>query len=357
MSGPGRAAPVALDLPATTGGLARYRASARRWCAAGAAGLIPAVLLAFFADGFGQSFVPPLTVFGVLSLVMGAVVPPQARPMHRMLAAGPWTAHTAVVVRRGGGGGAAVVLSGPGPGEVLVLAPWTTRWRLDLLNRSDGVLWWCGDPRTGGVLAPPGGGELIRAKPIRGRLARSLVARPRANGLLTRPAPPQPQTAPQPESGLSVATGPSVETKRRRPWWRGTFRWLLLAGCLMTALATNWSVAADDDPQVDLKVIGERADGRCDVRWNDPFDGRTRTGAFHCHGYTEGLEDWDTGFVVSYEPFKSDLYDEELRGTSAYAATDGVGLSGLALAVVGLVGGTVRVVRARTTAGGTARRR
>ncbi|MFE9860781.1 hypothetical protein [Streptomyces sp. NPDC005780] len=352
-SGPVRTAPVALDLPGTADGLTRYRATARRWCAAGAAGVIPAVLLAVSADGVGRSFVPPLAVFGALSLLTGAVVPLRARRMRRVLATGPWTAHASVVLHRGGGRGAVVVLRGPGPRELLPLTPWTTQWRLDLLNRSDGVLWWCGDPRTGGVLAPPGGTELIRAKPVRGRRARTLVARPQVRSLLTRPAPPQPQTAPPEESGLPVDAGPAVDTgsaveaKRRRPWWRGTFRWLLLAGCLMTALASSWSVAADDDPQVDLTWISERADGGCNVRWTDPFDGRTRTGAFPCHGYTGRPGDWDTGFVVSYGPFKGDLYDAELRGTAAYPTTDGVGLGGLALAAVGLVGGTVRVVRAR----------
>ncbi|WP_326737166.1 hypothetical protein [Streptomyces sp. NBC_01022] len=345
-SGPGRAAPVALDLPGTADGLTRYRASARRWCAAGAAGVIPAVLLAVFSDGSGQSFVPPLAVFGVLSLLTGAVVPLRARRMRRVLASGPWTAHTSVVVQPGLSG-AAVVLSGPGPGELLPLTPWTTQWRLDLLNRSDGVLWWCGDPRSGGVLAPSGGTELIRAKPVRGRRARSLVARPKVQGLLTRPAPRQPQTALPRASGLPADAVPAVEARRRRPWWRGVFRWLLLLGCLMVALATSWTVAADDDPQVELKVIGERADGRCEVRWTDPFDGQTRTGPFHCSGYTGLLEGWDTGFVVSYEPFKGDLYDSELRGTPAFSTTDTVALGGLALAAAGIVGGTIRVVRAR----------
>lgn len=351
-SGPVRTAPVALGLPGTAGGLTRYRATARRWCAAGAAGVLPAVLLAVFADGFGRSFVPPLAVLGASSLLMGAVVPPQARRMRRMLAAGPWTAHASVVLQRGGGSGAVVVLRGPGPHELLPLTPWTTQWRLDLLNRSDGVLWWCGDPRAGGVLAPPGGTELIRAKPVRGRRARSLVARPQVKGLLTRPDPPQPQAAPPEESGHPVDAGPAVDTEpavetKRRPWWRGTFRWLLLVGFLMMALATSWSVAADDDPQVDLTWISERADGGCNVRWTDPFDGRARTGAFPCHGYTGRPGDWDTGFVVSYGPFRGDLYDAELRGTAAYSTTDGVGLGGLALAAVGLVGGTIRVVRAR----------
>lgn len=341
-SGPGRAAPVALDLPGTANGLTRYRASARRWCAAGTA----AVLLAVFADGLGRSFVPPLAAIGALSLLMGALVPLQARRMRRVLAARPWTAHTSVILQRGNGG-AAVVLGGLGPHRLLPLTPWTTQWRLDLLNRSDSVLWWCGDPRAGGVLAPSGGTELIRAKPIRGRRARSLETHPQVRNLLTRPTPPQPQTAPPQESGLPAGAGPAVETQGRRPWWRGTFRWLLLVGCLMAALATRWSVAADHDPQVDLHVIGERADGRCAVRWTDPFDGQPRTGAYHCHEYTGVLEGWDTGFVVSYEPFKGDLYDAELRGTPAFSTTDGVGLSGLSLVAVGLVGGTIRVVRAR----------
>ncbi|MEU1489445.1 hypothetical protein ABZ456_04190 [Streptomyces sp. NPDC005776] len=344
---PGRAAPVALDLPDTADGLRRYRASALRWWAAGAAGMLPALLLAVFSDGFGRSFVPPLATWGVLLPLGGAAVSLRARRMRRVLASGPWTAHTSVVLQRGVNG-AAVVLHGPDPRALLPLTPSTVQWRLGLLNRTDGVVWWCGDPLTGGVLAPSGGTELIRATPIPGRRARSLAARPEVKDLLTRPAPPQPQTAPPQESGLPVGTGPAVETKRRRPWWRGTFRYLLLVGCLMMALATSWTVAAEDDPQVNLTVIGERADGRCDVRWTDPFDGRPRTGPFHCHGYTDdALKGWDTGFVVSYEPFKGDLYDSELRGSPAVPTTDGVGLGGLALAVIGLAGGTIRVVRAR----------
>nr|WSW68340.1 hypothetical protein OG461_20205 [Streptomyces sp. NBC_00995] len=372
-SGPVRTAAVALDLPGTAAGLERYRASARRWCAAGVAAAVPAVLLAAFADGFARSFVQPLAVLGALSLLMGAVVPLQARRMRRVLASAPWTAHASVVVESAARG-ATVVLRGTGPRELLPLTPRTTQWRLRLLHRPDGVLWWCGDPRTGGVLAPSGGAELIRARPVRGRRAHSLAGRPQVRSLLTRPAPPPPQiaapephaAAPQPhaaarepqpappqphaaapqESGLPSGAGPAVAT-RRRPWWRGTFRWLLLMGCLMTALATSWTVAADHDPQVELTVIGKRADGRCDVRWTDPFDGRLRTGPFPCQEYADGLGYWDSGFVVSYAPFKGDLYDAELRGTSAYAVTDGVGLGGLALAVVGLAGGTIRVVRAR----------
>ncbi|MEE4492352.1 hypothetical protein [Streptomyces sp. BE230] len=299
--------------------------------------MLAAILLAVFADGVGR-FVRPLATIGVAFLLMSAVVPLQARRMRRMLAAGPWTAHTSVLVPRGRNG-AAVVLNGPGPGELLPLTPWTTWSRMDLLNRSDGVL------------APPGGADHIWARPIRGRRARSLMADPRVRSLLTRPALPQPQTD-RDDAGLlpgqdfAAATVPATEAgRRRRPWWRGTFRWLLLAGCLMTALSISWYVASEDDPQVDLTVIGQRADGRCDVRWKDPFDGQPRTGPFHCHGYTGLLKGWDTGFVVSYPPFKGDLYDAEWRGTSAGAATDGVGLGGLALATVGLVGGAIRVVR------------
>lgn len=336
---------VALDLPGTAEGLDRYRASAWRWCAAGAAAVAAAVLIAVFADRFLRSFVPQLGTIGVLLLLVGAVVPLQARRMRRTLAARPWTAHTSVLLQSGARG-AAVVLGGPGPDELLALTPWTTRWRADLLDRPGSVLWWCGDPRTGGVLAPPDGTQLIWARPVRGRRARSIAARPQVKTLLTRPALPQPQSA-RGQEPVPFDPAPPTETLRRRPWWRGTFRWLLLLGLLLAALATVWIAAAENDPQVDLTVISERADGRCEVRWTDPFDGRTRTGPFHCHGNTGLLKGWDTGFVVSYPPFKGDLYDENLRGTAAVSTTDVVGLSGLALIAVGLVGGAIRIVRGR----------
>ncbi|MFF9509366.1 hypothetical protein ACF1BU_27440 [Streptomyces sp. NPDC014724] len=365
----GRPAPAALDLPGTTDALERYWASAWRLFGGGAAGLCSAVFCAVFVIGW--SMIPTLGGLGVALLVGGAVVRHRARRMRRVLGAGPWVAHTSVALQRGSGR-AVVVLSGPGPSELLPLAPSTVQWRLQLLNGPGGVLWWCGDPRKGGVLAPPGGTELIWARPVRGRRARSIAARPQASALHTRPAPSQPQIAP---GDAAVVGAPVAETApvakvaeaapvakvaeaapvaevRRRPWWRGIFRWVFVVGCLLVALATWWSVASDGDPRVDLTVIGERGDGRCVVRWTDPYGGKKRTGLFHCAPYRASVEGYENGYVVSYPPFKGDLYDAQLRGTQAFAVTDAVGLGGLALVAFGGVGGVVRlVVRGRGSRG------
>ncbi|MFE7353884.1 hypothetical protein ACFU8Q_11955 [Streptomyces sp. NPDC057543] len=187
-----RARPVALDLPGTADALERYRTSAWRWFGGGAAGVCSMVFPAVFLQGW--SGFPTLGGLGGALLVGGAVVRRRARRMRRVLGAGPWVAHSSVALQRGSSG-AAVVLSGPGTGELLPLAPSTPQWRFPLLNGPGGMLWWCGDPRMGGVLAPPGGTELIWARPVRGRRARSIAARPQVSGLRTRPAPPQPQIA------------------------------------------------------------------------------------------------------------------------------------------------------------------
>ncbi|MFE7400614.1 hypothetical protein [Streptomyces sp. NPDC057557] len=340
--------PVALDLPETAEALERYQVSVRRWFGGGAAGVCSAVIIAVFAGG--GSLLPTLGGFGGALLLGGVVVRSRARRMRRVLSSGPWVAHTSVTLQSGTSG-AVVVLSGPGPGELLALTPFTTQWRLHLLNGPAGVLWWCGDARTGGVLAPPGVTELIWARPVRSRRARSIAARPQVVSLQARPLPRRPQITVHGTSGESAdSAAPAMESgvRTRRPWWRGIFRWVLVVGCLLVALATGWSEASDHDPRVDLTVIGERSDGRCVVRWTDPFDGRKRTGPFHCAPYRGSVEGYESGFVVSYPPFKGDLYDSELRGTSAFAAMDIVGVGGLALVAAGVVGGAGRfVVRTR----------
>ncbi|MFJ9680137.1 hypothetical protein ACIRP2_19025 [Streptomyces sp. NPDC101194] len=353
-TGAARARPVALDLPGAADALKRYRASARLWFGAGTAAVCSAVLLMVFVGGW--SVFPTLAGLGGALLLGGAVVMSRARRMRRVLGAAPWVAHTSVALQRGSSG-AVVVLAGPEPGELLPLAPSTAQWRFHLLNGPGGVLWWCGDPRNGGVLAPPGGTELIWARPVRGRRARSIAARPQVSALRTRPAPSRPRIAPGGRASTTaesaeVAEAAPVAEVRRRPWWRGIFRWVFVLGCLLGALATWWSVASDDDPRVDLTVIGELGDGRCVVRWTDPYGGRTRTGPFHCAPYRGSVEGYESGYVVSYPPFKGDLYDAELRGTRAFTVTDGVGFSGLALVAVGVVGGAVRlVVRGRGSRG------
>ncbi|WP_406495415.1 hypothetical protein OG936_15820 [Streptomyces sp. NBC_00846] len=187
-----RSHPVALDLPGTADALERYRTSAWRWFGGGAVGVWSVVYLGVCLDGWPGS--PTVGGLSGALLAGGALVRHRARRMRRVLGAGPWVAHSSVALQRGSSG-AAVVLSGPGTDELLPLAPSTPQWRFPLLNDPGGMLWWCGDPRKGGVLAPPGGTELIWAKPVRGRRARSIAARPQVSDLRTRPAPPQPQIA------------------------------------------------------------------------------------------------------------------------------------------------------------------
>ncbi|MFE3947290.1 hypothetical protein ACFXPV_36350 [Streptomyces sp. NPDC059118] len=344
-----RVTPVALDLPGTANALERYQASAGYWAGAGAAGSVVWLLLAVYVGGVFLTVLPGVVGAGAAALLTGGVMRLRSRRMRRVLGTRRWEARASATLPRGMRG-AAVVLGGPGAGELLPLRPHTTQSRFPLLAGPAGVLWWCGDARTGGVLAPPGGRELIWARPVRGRRARSVVALPQVGGLRTRPAPQQPQRPVDDVAGPArTAAAPVMAARRRRPWWRGTFRWAVVVGCLLMALATSWSVAFENDPQVDLTVTGESDDGRCLVRWTDPFDGRTRTGPFHCQqlGGTRDatLDGWETGFVVSYGPFKGDLYDSELRGTSAVTLTDIVGLGGLGLTAIGVIGGVTRLVR------------
>lgn len=183
---------VALELPGTADALERYRASAWRWAGAGVAGVLLWVPLAVFVGGFFRSVLPSVAGAGLASLLAGGTVRSRARRMRRALGARPWAARPSVALQRGMGG-ATVVLGGPGAGELLPLRPYTTPSRFPLLSGPAGVLWWCGEARTGGVLAPPGGTELIWAGPVRGRRARSITALPQLGGLRDRPAPRQPQ--------------------------------------------------------------------------------------------------------------------------------------------------------------------
>ncbi|MGW2562053.1 hypothetical protein ACWCXB_22925 [Streptomyces sp. NPDC001514] len=109
-----------------------------------------------------------------------------------------------------------------------------------------------------------------------------------------------------------------------------------LLGAVCFGLGVAGSEGFTHDPQIDLTVLSEKPDGRCVVRWTDPFDGRERTGPYRCDPDREPeLHDRETGFVVSYGPWKGDLYNAEWEGTAADDVNAAVGLSGLALLAVG----------------------
>ncbi|MFI1974455.1 hypothetical protein [Streptomyces wedmorensis] len=188
----------ALDVEETAGALERYRRRAGGLIVAGAAVLpLAAGAGALLTEPWREDTAILLCVVGILALGAGTGSLALARRMRRTLAAGTWSAHPAVALDRTGHA-TTLVLRAPDGTETWPLTVIATRHRYEAVRPGpDGVLWWCGDPRVGGVLAPPGGGPLIWAKPLRGeRVRRRVVAHAAAEGLAHRPVPKQPQAQP-----------------------------------------------------------------------------------------------------------------------------------------------------------------
>ncbi|MFE2555414.1 hypothetical protein ACFXGT_05165 [Streptomyces sp. NPDC059352] len=322
----------ALDLRETAAALERYGRRAVELM------VIGAVLLALTV-GVGllprrewtSDVIGWLAGLTLTALIFGIGARSTGKRMRHVLGAGTWSAHAAVPVARTWHS-ATVVLASPDTGELWPLTVVAVRQRYDLVRPGpDGVLWWCGDPRRGGVIAPPGGGELIWAKPVRGRAARRrIVARAEREGLPNRPVPRSPQSGP----------APATVVERRRRW--GVWRWVVLAGAVAVGLGIHGFESSDNDPQVDLTVLSRQEGDACTVSWKDPFDGTARTGPYQCSPDLDPvLEGWDTGFVVSYGLWKGDLYNADLQGTPAFDVDNALfGLGALA-ALVGLVAGGV----------------
>ncbi|KIF69135.1 hypothetical protein HY68_11915 [Streptomyces sp. AcH 505] len=329
----------ALDVGATAEALSRYRRRALRWTAAGAVLLTVGTAT---AGSLGAS-AGSLLALALILLAVGLGSLRLARRMARQLAATTWTSCAAVATPHGPHG-AAVVLKDPASDALLPVAPMTTI-RRHLVDpgspESDGVLWWCGDPRTGGVVAPPGGGELVWVRAVRGPLRRQRTIRDaEQRGLLERPAP-------KPAPGVSLSKTPSAHPDPIHHRW--IFRWVLLAGLAVLGLGIAASEAAYDDPQVELTVVKEAPDGSCVVKWKDPWNGTMHRGPFQCDPDRDPLlvGDVDFGWVVSYGPWEGDLYDYRWQGTVANDVNDDLILAGLAVTVIGLGGGTTRFVRRR----------
>ncbi|MYV55428.1 hypothetical protein [Streptomyces sp. SID3212] len=169
---------VALDVTETAEALARYRSRAGMWFRVGlttAAGGVVVELANtarrlewadLVAEGMGGLALAPLLI-GLSALRLG-------RLMRLRLAARPWTALRAETAPHGPHA-AAVVLRDPASGELIPLTLVGLQGRHHAADpRPTGELWWCGDPATGGVLARPGGAELIWAR-TPGRLTRDRI--------------------------------------------------------------------------------------------------------------------------------------------------------------------------------------
>ncbi|MFE7602349.1 hypothetical protein [Streptomyces sp. NPDC057494] len=185
----------ALDVEETKRALDEYRSKIFGLVLAGV--VMPVLAFgagALLGEPWADQVEAAFAAIGILSLGAGIGTWTNARRMRRTLAAGTWSAHPAVAI----GSSAyatSVVLRSPDGSEAWPLTVIATRQRYELLRPGpDGVLWWCGDPGGAGVLAPPGGGELIWAKPMRGgRVRRRILARAEAERLMHRAAPRQPR--------------------------------------------------------------------------------------------------------------------------------------------------------------------
>ncbi|PCG84629.1 hypothetical protein CIB93_18245 [Streptomyces sp. WZ.A104] len=284
-----------------------------------------------------------LSVAGLIALLVGLVLVLNARRMHGRLSAAPWTACVARSTISAMTGAPRLVLRDPRTGDLVCLGAVVAQANARLAETGwDGILWWCGDPVRGGVASRPGGEGLFWARPETGAKGSRLIEWARETGIDGRPDPERiPGQRPQAGPGTAEHRAPAA-VPRRRPCWR----WVLLVGCAVLGLGIAASLAAMDDPKAELTVISESADGDCTVRWADPWSGERREGPFRCDpDRAPILHDREVGWVVSYGPWKGDLYNADWEGTPANEVNDVVFLAGVLLILGSLIGGAIRVVR------------
>ncbi|MFF9013510.1 hypothetical protein ACF09C_11180 [Streptomyces sp. NPDC014870] len=271
----------ARDRAETAEALERYRRTAVWWVRVGAVGLAVAVALGVVSAGepdihWASVSVPYPLGGGLFVLALGLGSLRLARRMRRVLDAGDWSAHAAVALPRG-----VLVLAGPEPGALLPRRVVAVKERYRHVEPGpDGVLWWCGDPLGDGVIAPPGGGELVWTRPLRGAWARRrAIGRAELRGLVDRPPPEGPKAA----AARSLRYAPLAEAARRRaltgrrtypwqhrrpepdaravPWWRvrglreiSGLSWT--AGCLLLSVALLGVAQFEPEDAPMLRVAG-----------------------------------------------------------------------------------------------------
>ncbi|WP_338699479.1 hypothetical protein V2W30_23535 [Streptomyces sp. Q6] len=227
-----------------------------------------------------------LTVVGMVTLVGGLLSLLHTHRMRRTLKTHPW-AHRLVEVHRDH----VIVLRDPASDIRIHLK--ATRNNPARRPTENGPLWWSGTPEHGGVLSTPGGDTLTWVRPLVRRHAR--------------------------------------------------YRWVLLLGLIVGGLGVAGSTAADHDPMVELKVIDDTTQaGPCRVSLKDPLTHEHRTATFICEGHRDKLiPDLEYGWVVSYGPWKGDLYNADWEGSTGNDVNDGLIGAGLLLTAVGGIGGAV----------------
>ncbi|MFJ9005403.1 hypothetical protein [Streptomyces canus] len=233
-------------LPATAAALAAARRRAWGWLVGGLVAVFGGLMVGPFADEVGVGWLSQIAVLcvggGPVVVVVGVAALVNYRRIRRALSTYPWIACSAVAIPPAQGR-PRTVLRDPRTNDVIPLSVRTLPQRYHLAHPGPGgVLWWCGDAPSGGVLAPPGGEQLLWARrPRTGRTRRRDMSTAERQGLLDRPQPPQPQielgdlSAEGREPDLSYAAmaaaarrQAAVDEKeavprlglRAAPWWR-----------------------------------------------------------------------------------------------------------------------------------------
>lgn len=274
--------------PATAFALAGFRRRAWDWLGGGLGAVIVGLMVGPPADEAGIGWLNDIAVFcvggGPVAAIVGVAALVNYRRMRRSSSTHPWIACSAVAISSGQGK-PRTVLRHPETGDVIPLSVRTLPQRYHLANPDPGgVLWWCGDARTGGVLAQPGGEHLLWARrPRTGRTRRRDVLTAERQGLLNRPQPRQPQAGvgdqliEDQEPDLSYAamaeaarrqaiadedgTAPRREPDIRAvPWWRVpalleiSYVWptVVNAAFAIAMVLTWWVLAKDQDVLVPL---------------------------------------------------------------------------------------------------------
>ncbi|MEV5974595.1 hypothetical protein [Streptomyces sp. NPDC051921] len=358
---------AALYAAGTEAALTRYRERARGWAVCGPLTAVAGGWVTFspFDDGPTGYGGPGLLVVGLAAAALGLGALSAARRIEEALTSHPWTPVDAVEVSAARVPGAAptLVVRDPASGEARPLTVRTVPWRRHLARPdAHGELWWCGTPDTGGVLTRPGGGDLLRATPVRGSAREVLIGRAPKAWPTARPTAAGPRTAPEPvrEGGplspaepvsadgpVDVPAGASAPARRRGAW-----RWVVVVGAVMLGFARLFEMSVADDPQVEVTVEERRPDGSCTVTWKDPFDSVLRSGPYPCaqhpgRPFDSGPE---TAHVVSYDPWKGELYNADREGTRAFVETRALKVLGAVTLGIGLAGGAGELLLRRRRA-------
>ncbi|MFE6599713.1 hypothetical protein ACFU9O_23055 [Streptomyces albidoflavus] len=272
----------------------------------------------------------PLVLGGTAVVVaLGALA--IASAMRRTLRRGTWTACLASAPPPGPWS-PRLVLRTPGGMREWVVVAVCVRQRFHLaVPPPSGVMWWCGDPDRGGVVAYPNAPALLWVRAVRmPGLARRDLRRAAAAERPGRGVSAQPKGSPPAPLG--------VVTRVRR---RAVLRWGAVVCALVFAFGAFGLGQVGEGKRIDLTVIGEHSDGSCTVRWEDPWTGEKHVGPFRCDQDRDPLLGLlDTGFVVTSGPHKGELYSAE-EGAPGLARADALmaagGVGGAACMLVGCV--------------------